>query len=113
MGMIRLQEARAGMVLAADVHDRTGRRLMVAGQETDDRALRVLRMWGVAELDVVGVEAVAAQASPAEPVDPAKSARLRREAEDLFRHTDRAHPAMAELFLLALAGRSAGHAWRA
>jgi hypothetical protein len=72
MGMVQIQEAQAGMVVAAEVRDRTGRLLMVAGQEVSDRALRVLRMWGVAEIDVA----------------------------------DRDHPAVAELFQLALARRA-------
>ncbi|HSE93272.1 MAG TPA: ABC transporter permease, partial [Methylomirabilota bacterium] len=39
---------------AAEVRDRTGRLLLTAGEQITDRALRVLRMWGVEEIDVEG-----------------------------------------------------------
>ena len=101
MGMIRVDEAQAGMVLAAEVRDRMGRLLMTAGQELSDRALRVFRMWGVTEIHVEG-RAADANEQPAEEIDTTERARLHATAEDLFRHVDRAHPAAAELFRLSV-----------
>ncbi len=68
MGAIRIEQARAGRVTAAEVRDRTGRLLLTAGQQVTGRALRVLRTWGVAEIDVEG-----AVDPPASPVDESRA----------------------------------------
>lgn len=101
MGIIRVEEAQAGMVLGAEVRDRMGRLLMNAGQEITGRALRVFRMWGVAEIDVEG-HAGATPAGAVEEIAPADLERLQAVADGLFRHADRSHPAMAELLRLSI-----------
>jgi F0F1-type ATP synthase epsilon subunit len=113
MGLIRLDDAQPGMVLATEVRDRTGRLLMAGGQELTDRALRIFRMWGVVEIDVQGVGAEAEGAGLASDLDPAIAERAQAQAEALFRHTDQRHPVVAELMRLAtrrIAERMVRHA---
>ncbi len=45
-------ELRAGMTLAAPVHDRSGRLLIPAGMTLQDKHLRVLQAWGVSEVRI-------------------------------------------------------------
>lgn len=47
------------MVLAADVHDRTGRLLLGAGVELDRKRIVILMTWGVTEADILGGKATA------------------------------------------------------
>jgi hypothetical protein len=101
MGLIRLDDAQPGMVLATEVRDRTGRLLMTGGQELTDRALRIFRMWGVVEIDVQGAGAEAEGEGLRPELDPAIAERAQAQAEELFRHTDRRHPVVVELFRLA------------
>jgi hypothetical protein len=93
------------MVLTKDVRDRRGRLLLSAGQEVTSQALRVFRMWGVTELDVNGPER-GPDSTPAAPPDPERVAAAAAEAERLFRHANRAHPVVAELFRLVAVQRA-------
>lgn len=95
---MRLDDARPGMVLAADVKDRRGRLLLTAGREVTTHALRVFRMWGVTEVEVVGCEPPAADDGPADLV---RLEAARAHLAECFRYADRAHPAIVELFELA------------
>jgi hypothetical protein len=106
---IRLEMARAGMILASDVRDRRGRLLLPAGHETTPRALRIFRMWGVTELEVEGFHG-AGLAEPEPPIPPARLEAARRRAEELFRQADRRHPLVAELFRLATLRLAREHA---
>jgi len=113
MGSIGLEDVRPGMVVAGDVRDTTGRLLLRAGQEVTERALRVLRMWGVAEVDVEG--AGAARALPAADTGDEASARVRDHVDRLFQHADGDHAFVAELKKVALRrlARRRGTAWPA
>ena len=106
---ITLESAQPGMVLAGDVRDRRGRLLLPAGHELTPRALRIFRMWGVIELEVIGT-GPADGAEPEEPIAPARLEAARGRAEQLFLHADREHPLVAELFRLATLRLARQHA---
>lgn len=100
MGMVPLDNLAVGMVLAADVRDRTGRMLLGAGAPLTDKHLTIFRTWGVAEADIEGVDdGDAAPALPAE-VDPAALAAAEEALRPLFRHASLEHPAMREILRL-------------
>lgn len=103
MATIKLDEAQPGMVLASDARDRTGRLLLKSGHEITEKALKVFRMWGVTELSIEGTEEAAepppkpaAQSFPPEVLEAASN-----RMADLFCHTDRSHPMIAELLRLS------------
>jgi hypothetical protein len=86
------------MKLAGDVTERSGRVLLRAETEITEKHLSILKKWGVTEVDAIGTED-----NPAEEVQPIGPSILREaelKAEALFRHTDRKHPAICELFRL-------------
>lgn len=99
MGTILIDNLAAGMIVAHDVCDRSGRLLLGAGVELNDKYLRMLRAWGIMEVPI------AEQQEGAPNCDEIVSQQLQaREAElrPLFRNVNLAHPAMGELFRLCL-----------
>jgi HD-like signal output (HDOD) protein len=105
MGSVRLKMLKPGMVLADDVRDIKGRLLLMKGNPVGTEHIRIFKMWGIPQVEVAGMpgEAEAAVA----PVDPAWLTTVTRETEALFVCTDRAHPAVREIFQQAVAHRAA------
>lgn len=52
METIRLEAAKEGMRIGKDVCDRSGRLLVAAGTLLEQRQLRILKSWGVAEITI-------------------------------------------------------------
>jgi hypothetical protein len=110
MGKIRLEAVRPGMVLAGDVTERSGRVLLRRSTEITEKHLDILRKWGVSEVDLQGTTPEE-EATSVQP-DPAILQEAESRAGELFRHTDRGHPAVSELFRLCTL-RLAQHSLRA
>ena len=96
---VKLKDIRPGMVPAQDVKDRTGRVLIVAGNEITLKHIKVLKAWGVPEIKVRedadrDMHRVVAEKKTQVPD------KVGREMLELFRYTDRRHPAIRELFTL-------------
>lgn len=101
MGTVAIDNIESGMVLASDVHDRSGRMLLGAGAELTQKHLTIFRTWGVLEADIAGQGSDnAADPIPAD-VDPLELAAVEQELAPLFMHTNRVHPAIVELMRLA------------
>lgn len=101
MGIVALDNIETGMVLASDVHDRSGRMLLGSGAELTQKHLIIFRTWGVLEADIVGAgDCTAVSPIPAD-VDPGELAATEQALIPLFRHTNRAHPAIIELMRIA------------
>ena len=101
MGTVAIDNIETGMVLASDVHDRSGRMLLGAGAELTQKHLTIFRSWGVLEADIAGQGSdEAADQIPAD-VDPEELAAAEQALVPLFRHTNRNHPAIVELMRLA------------
>jgi hypothetical protein len=101
MSLVALEDLELGMVLAADVFDKSGRLLLGEGAELGAKHLFIFRTWGVVEADIVGATAAVTSDIPdtatGEKTDRAKSRLL-----PLYRHTDLEHPAISELLRLAV-----------
>jgi HD-like signal output (HDOD) protein len=104
MTTVRIKKLIPGMVLADDVHDIKGRLLMSRGKPIGPDHIRIFKIWGIPQVDVAGApeDGEAASAAP----DPAWYEAARREAEDLFVLTQRDHPAVKEIFNLAVNHRA-------
>ncbi|KAB0672385.1 hypothetical protein F6V30_07425 [Oryzomonas sagensis] len=108
MGLTQIDNLEAGMTLASDVHDRTGRLLLGAGVELSQKHLVVLRTWGVMEVNIVGMEDDDPNSHlPAEITHEQLDAAM-ASLEPLFGNSDLQHPVMRELLRLA-ALRKATH----
>ena len=101
VGTVAVENIETGMVLASDVHDRSGRMLLGAGAELTQKHLVIFRTWGVLEADIVGHgSAEGADQIPAD-VDPLELVAAEQALSPLFRHANMAHPAIIELLRLA------------
>ncbi len=97
MALMRTSDIHIGMELASDVVDEQGRLMIREGTNVSERELRLLKMWGVSELDVVCDDAEAADNSPL-TMDPMLVTEHAPAACELFRHADLTHPVTAQLF---------------
>lgn len=87
------------MVLKADVCDRSGRLLLPAGSELAGKQLKIFRMWGITEADILcgPDETVSMVAGENGMTDPLVAAEAERAVALLFRHNDPRHPMIREL----------------
>jgi HD-like signal output (HDOD) protein len=106
MGTIRLKKLKPGMMLADDVRDVKGRLLLARGKPIGPEHIRIFKIWGIPQIEIMGAPD-SLEPSVAAPVDPARLEMVHKEAEALFRHTDREHPAVQEIFNQAVAYRAA------
>lgn len=103
MGFTTIEELDEGRVLAADVHDINGRLLLSKGQVLRANHLRVLKIWGVAEVDVAGGDN--GGPSTAACVDPDKLAAVEAALGGMFDQLDMTHGAVAYIHQCAIAHR--------
>jgi HD-like signal output (HDOD) protein len=96
---------KPGMVLAEDVRDIKGRLLLMKGKAIGTEHLRIFKMWGIPQIEIAGEPGDAA--APAHAVDPERLEKVAQETEPLFVCADRAHPAVREIFRLAVDHRAA------
>jgi hypothetical protein len=89
------------MMLEADVLDMNGNVLIGKGNELTERHLKILKMWGVLEADIAGVDRDDLLARETAQLDPELLESAEARMHGLFRHADLTHPAMKELFRLA------------
>jgi hypothetical protein len=101
MGKIGIENILPGMRLEADVLDMNGNVLIGKGSELTERHLKILKMWGVLEADIAGVDREEMLAQETAQLDPALLESAEARMNDLFRHADLTHPAVKELFRLA------------
>jgi HD-like signal output (HDOD) protein len=97
MAGIPIDDLECGMVPTHDIVGKNGRLLVAGGVTLGPSHLRILRIWGVTEVEVT---ASGPQDVREPETDPARLAAARDQANAQFRLTDREHPAMAELFRL-------------
>lgn len=93
MGLLKVSEIEPGMTVSRDVVSPQGLLLLPAGAEVEEQHLRVMRIWGVAEVAVQGAEARQVQEQSA----PGCSAYVDR----LFARCDESQPCIAELRRIA------------
>ena len=60
MGHIAVENLEQGMVLEEDVYDINTRLLLSKGQKLANNHIRILKIWGVSEVKVVGSDTTAA-----------------------------------------------------
>lgn len=103
MGKLVIDKLEVGMVLANDVHDRSGRMLLGSGAELTQKHLLIFRTWGVLEVDIEGAGDTDANSDDVLPPDISQLelAEAERALEPLFRHNNREHAVIAELLKLA------------
>lgn len=106
MGTVRTNQLKLGMVLSDDVRDVKGRLLLTQGNPIGPEHIRIFKIWGIPQVQIFGAQGEN-EAPAAPPVDPGRLEVVRKETEFVFRYTDRDHPAIREIFSLAVNHRAA------
>lgn len=102
MKNIKLDEIKAGMVLARDVKGRFGRGLLLAGNVVTEKHLKIFKSWGITEI-IVEKNQVSSEEGLKKPAEAsAHHDRIERRMKGLFKFNDFKHPAIRELFQIAL-----------
>jgi hypothetical protein len=96
---VAVSDLASGMVLAADVLDRSGRFLLGAGSVLEDRNIRAFRAWGIELVDVAGLDG-GSGVSAAPEVDPELLDSVRQVAARRFRNANCEHPVVRRLLEL-------------
>lgn len=100
MGVINFEDIKPGMILSRDIISRNGVVLLNAGKEITEKHLRILGMWGISEADIKGIDREDMLNKTAAEIDPRFLEEATRKAHEIFRHTDREHGFIKELFRL-------------
>jgi len=102
MTRLSVTEVRPGDRLATAVYDRSGRLLLDAGTRIAERHLKILRAWGVVEVEVTESEQPFTAPVSVPTATPERQKAVEGTLQKQFSHTDLSHPAMERLFRLAL-----------
>jgi hypothetical protein len=100
MGKIGIENILPGMRLEADVHDLNGNVLIGKGNELTERHIKILKMWGVLEADIAGVDREDLIAQETAQLDPELLGSAEARLHEIFKHADLEHPAIKEMFRL-------------
>ncbi|HTP13092.1 MAG TPA: hypothetical protein VMM37_05660 [Bacteroidota bacterium] len=102
MARIPIEHIRDGMVLEEPVRDVCQRLILQRGSTLSTDTVKMLKMWGVPEVQVVSDDECAEAASDAGTIDPAIVAQGEEEVNALFRYTATRNPLVLELKKLAV-----------
>lgn len=101
MGKISIEELKPGLTLQSDVKDRSGRMLLSAGAVIEPKHIKILRTWGISEVEVTDTSETDAAETNNDPLKQFDSSLLEaatQQAERIFYHCDCSHPAISALF---------------
>ena len=100
MIVVPTDKIKSGQVLAEEVRDINGRLLLAKGHAIEDRHIRIFKIWGISEINLVGAEPHAATSDPS--MDAAVIEQTKKSVKTLLRHVDLAHPAIKEIYRIAV-----------
>ena len=100
MNAVQTDKLKPGQILAEEVRDINGRLLLAKGNEIQPNHIRIFKIWGISEVNVAGAP------SRKDKFDPELNPELAEQAKEsmkfLCRHVDMEHPAIREIFKLAV-----------
>ena len=100
MNAVQTDKLKPGQILAEEVRDINGRLLLASGNEIQTNHIRIFMIWGISEVNGAGA------ASGRDKIDPELDSELVEQAKEsmmvLCRHLDMEHPAIKEIYKLAV-----------
>jgi len=100
MNAVQTDKLKPGQILAEEVRDINGRLLLASGNEIQTNHIRIFKIWGISEVNVAGAT------SDRDIIDPGPDSELVEQAKEsmmvLCRHVDMEHPAIKEIYKLAV-----------
>jgi HD-like signal output (HDOD) protein len=106
MGYIAVENLQQGMVLDEDIHDINTRLLMSRGQKIAQKHIRILKIWGIMGVNVVGGPKSQAADMPA--MDDENIERVKNAINLVFRNADLTHSILREIYKTCLIHRLKG-----
>jgi HD-like signal output (HDOD) protein len=103
MGSISVDSLKKGMILSEDVLDINARRLLSKGQQIITKHIRVLKIWGITEVHIVGEKCKKKLEEP--KADPETVEKVITSTKEIFINLDLEHPAVKEIFDLSVTHR--------
>jgi putative nucleotidyltransferase with HDIG domain len=103
MGYVAVDNLEQGMVISEDVRDINTRLLLSKGQKIDPKHIRILKIWGVTEVNVVGAQPDRPVDMPAD--DPEKAMRVQAALDTVFRHINLKNQILNEIYRASKAYR--------
>lgn len=104
MAIVKIKDLKQGMVLANHARDSNGRLLLTVGEVITDKHIRTFKAWGIVALDIKDSEdgdAVGEEAGAGGSVEQVP-AQVKGDVDELFRYSNRQHPAIKELVELCI-----------
>lgn len=103
---VPVQSLKPGRILAADIKNAHGQLLIKKAMEVTDKHLRVLKSWGVVEVQVEGDPSDTTDEMVVEQFNPEILDKARTEVLARMSHNSMEHPAIDELVRLAVQRRA-------
>jgi HD-like signal output (HDOD) protein len=103
MSHVSVDELQQGMILSEDVRDINSRLLLSKGQEIISKHLRIFKIWGITEVEVVGQPGERSNDAPQR--DPNRMAQIQSATDRMFTHVDLRQPTLMAIYQAALAHR--------
>jgi putative nucleotidyltransferase with HDIG domain len=104
MSYVAVDDLKQGMVLSEDVRDINTRLLLSKGQKIVPKHIRILKIWGVTEVNIVGAQVDQTVDMPAR--DPEKEAQIQAAVELAFKQVNLENQLLSEIYRSSLAHRS-------
>jgi HD-like signal output (HDOD) protein len=102
MGTVNIADIKDGMVLAEDLRDSLGRFLLAKGTTIEDKHIRVMKIWGVLEAQIEGIDREEAAAETLSRIDPEILRASEEHVANRFHYCNVDHPAVHEIRRLAV-----------
>ena len=99
MVVVPTDKIKSGQILAKEVRDINGRLLLAEGNMLEANHIRIFKIWGVPEVNLVAADH---HDNGLEPEENAVAVEQKGESlKALFRHVDLMHPAVKEIYKIA------------
>lgn len=98
MGLVTINKIEQGMVLGEDLKDRNGRFLLPSGANLTARHIKMLKMWGVIEANIEGIDQEDVEDNAISEMNPETIEMAEKMVRGRFRYSNTDHPATQVLF---------------
>ena len=108
MPLIRISCIKPDQEVANDVKDRSGRILLSAGTRLTEKTIKIIKSWGVMEIDVLGDVPETTPDVEFSNIDTGIFQSVELELSNRFRFLNKNHPFIQELYDICLQRELAG-----
>ena len=107
MGYVAVDKLKQGMVLDENVHDINNRLLLSKGQKISQNNIRILKIWGVTGVSIIGKE-IGNDEVDTSPINDNNTELIKNTINILYRNADLDNPIIKQLYKSSLVHRLKG-----